>query len=136
MLRPDPFMKRLYWYFLAGICVVGVLFICLHWLQLEYVNANRAAIYNDMNEIRKAVLIFSQTNGSSPNSLDQLVPSLLSNKIIERSASYDLTRRKVLVPANPYGLRKANDGFEITCKFYGNHYSQVVMTSKGEVNVE
>jgi hypothetical protein len=134
-------MKKSNW--LSILVSIGIVMLLICWgrrIQHEYVNACRVSVYDDLTEIRRAILVYQKKNDAIPQNLQVLVPAYLSKEVVDRKARTGVTQRKILVPASPYGLRHISNNpgnsFDIICTFYGKGYTGVVMHAQGEIGVE
>jgi len=134
-------MKKSNWLsILVAVAIMAPIIGTWRWIQHEYVNACRVSVCSDMDQIRQAVLAYQQKNGALPENLQVLVPEYLSKTNLNRKLRTSLAKQKVLVPANPYGLRgvskNSTNSFDVTCAFYGKGYTGIVMHASGEIDLE
>lgn len=116
-------------------CLVSSLPGCIGRTQDEFINARRLEVYQDMSALRLAIEKYTATNKTLPPSVAALVPSLVSEDILNRPERRDLSGKHILVPARPYSMNTTSNGYEIICTFFGKGYTQVVMNIQGEVTV-
>ena len=120
--------------FLCLTAVVGLLVPCL---RNQHVNAHRSVVYRQMNMIREGVIACQKKDGQLPSSLIELEPAFIRPGVLDREPACAWMSRRVIVPDHPFGMRSTDRSFEITCLFFGDGYSQVVMNGiTAEVRVE
>jgi hypothetical protein len=130
-------MKKRFWLGIVTAGLAGVLLFCFwQFVQTVYVDAHRRAVCRDMDEIRLAVGQYAAANGVLPDSLIKLVPDFISMRIIDPPARYGVLRGSMLVPPDPYLLRRTSRSFEIHCAFHGRNFTRIVMNATGEVRLE
>ena len=116
----------------AAFGAITVWFI-VPYIRNEYVNACRSSVYTTMQDIKTGVLKYQVKNdGSLPSSLDDLAPQFLDADILNSSPRYRWKSTQILVPRAPYGIAPAGATFEITCRFQGYNYTQIVFNASSE----
>jgi len=107
-----------------------------HVLRITYVKIRRSAVCGDLDQIRLAVIRYETARGVMPDSLDEIAPAFVPSERIHTPARYGALHHTILVPPDPFELRRTTNGFEVCCAFYGRNYTRVVMDARGNIRSE
>ena len=121
------------------LCAILVVYsFVVPYLRNMYIDAHISIANRAMTEIADAVVAYQKKHdGRQPFRLADLTPEFIDAVTLNPRPRYGRMSKAIIIPERPYGIRKSSNDLEITCAFFADNSTQLVMNvNTREVHIE